>query len=109
MKLKKNYEISDLALLYADGAIIERDYTTDTCGTSGMGYIERRGIKINGKQYQVIYTSRGYGRITSDIKYYNGRYLDKHFKYKRNVNEHFYINVMPYIRESWLHDRSLMI
>lgn len=107
MKLKRNYNVSDLWTLYDNGAIIERDYSTDTFGTSSLGYMERRGITINGKQYQVIYTSKGYGRITSDIVIYNGRCLDKHLQYKYAVNEHFYINVMPYIRGCWLQDRSL--
>ena len=98
MKLKKNYELSDLALLYENGAIIERDYSTDTFGAEDMGYMARRGIRINGKQYQVIYTSKDYGRITSDIVFYNGRYIDKHLKYMYDVNEHFYIHVMPFIR-----------
>lgn len=106
MKLNKNYNLSDLSLLFANGAVIDRDYSTDTFGTSTMGYIERRGITINGKQYQVIYTSKGYGRITSDLKRYNGRYLNKHLKYKRDVNEHFYTHIMPYIRPWWLRDKS---
>lgn len=108
MKLKKNYNLSDLAMLYANGATFERDYSTDTFGTSSLGYMERRGIKINGKRYQVIYTSKGYGRITSDILFYNGRYLDKHIKYFDDVNEHFYNHISPYIRGHKIWARRLI-
>ena len=107
MKLKKNYNTSDIKTLLANGAIIERDYTTDTYGTSSMGYMERKGITINGKQYQVVYTSKGYGRITSDIVYYNYRYLDKHTQYIQDLvilnfikfQEHFYFNVLEVINK----------
>ncbi len=109
MKLKKNYNLSDLSLLFADGAVIERDYSTDTFGTSGLGYMERQGIKINGIKYQVVYTSRGYGRITRDLVFYNGRYLKKHIKYMNDVNKHFNTHIMPYIRPWWLRDKSLTV
>ncbi len=109
MKLKKNYNLEDMPLLLANGAIFERDYSTDTFGTSSLGYMERRGIMINGKRYQVIYTSKGYGRITSDILFYNGNYLEKHLKYICDVDEHFFVHIMPYIRHCWLYDRTLSV
>lgn len=97
MKLKKNYHTADIQKLWLDGAIIKRDYSLDTYGTSPMGYMERRGIRINGKKYQVVYSARGYGRITSEIKFYNGRFLEKHKKYMDAVRDHFYNNILPYI------------
>ena len=103
MKLKKNYSLADLKKLHANGASIKRDYSLDTCGTSPMGYMERRGIRINGKKYQVVYSARGYGRITSEIKFYNGKFLQKHKKYMDAVREHFYNNIFPYINYTTLY------
>lgn len=99
MRLKKNYHTKDLKSLIANGAYIKRDYSTDTYGTSSMGYMERIGLLINGKQYQVVYTSKGYGRITSDIVYYNGRFLEKHIQYMEAVEKHFTKNVLELINK----------
>lgn len=103
MKLKKKMEEKDLKGLVEKGAKITRNYLLDTHGTSGSGYVERRGITIelNGvsKDYQVIYSARGYGTITDDIKEYNGRWLEKYHKYTGAVNNHFN-NMMDLVRKN---------
>jgi len=102
MKLKKELTLNELKRLYHQGAIIDRDCTLDTFGTSGMGYIERRGIRINGVPYQVVYSSKGYGKITSNLKEYNGRFLPKYVEYVNDVRANFYEHFMPYIYGSRL-------
>lgn len=107
MRLKKELTIDDLKKLFYDGAIIDSDCSLDTIGTSTMGYMERRGITINGVPYQVVYSSKGYGRITRRIKFYNGRFLPKHIDYMDAVRDHFYEHIMPYIRSSRLLSRQI--
>lgn len=97
MTLKKNYTLKDIKKLWLEGANIERDYSTDTYGTNSLGYLERRGIRINGIQYQVVYSSKGYGRITSDLRFYNDRYLEKHLDYIQMVEDHFNNNFGLYL------------
>ena len=103
MKLKKKMDAKELKGLVEKGAKITRNYLLDTHGTSGSGYVERRGITIelNGvrKDYQVIYSSRGYGTITDDIKEYNRRWLKKYYKYVDLVNDHF-DNMMDEVRKN---------
>lgn len=93
MKLKKKMEAKELIGLVEKGAKITRNHSLDTYGTSGSGYVERKGITIelNGvsKDYQVIYSARGYGAITDDIVEYNGRWLEKYHEYANNVDFHF--------------------
>ena len=96
LKLKKNYTLEELKALSLKGEMISRNWLNDTSGTSSMGYMERRGIKINGTDYQVIYTSKGHAtRITADIVEYNGRYLQKHDIYINQVNKHFSDYIYP--------------
>lgn len=95
MKLKKRMNVKELKDLVKKGAEITRNYSLNTYGTSGMGYVERRGITVvlNGvsKDYQVIYSSRSYGAtITDDIIEHNGRWLEKYREYANAVNTHFY-------------------
>lgn len=93
MRLKKRMNAKELRGLIEKGAKITRNLWLDTYGTSGMGYVERRGITIqlNGvsKNYQVIYSARGYGAITDDIVELNGRWLEKYHKYSNDVDSHF--------------------
>ncbi len=102
MKLKKKMEAKELINLAEQGAKITGNYSLNTYGTSGMGYVERRGITIelNGvsKNYQVIYSARGYGTITDDIVEYNGRWLEKYREYANDVNYHFN-NMMDEVRK----------
>ena len=98
LKLKKNYNVNELKGLQDKGYNIEIASELNTYGISGSGYMERLGIKINGANYQVIYSSRGYGRITSDITYYDGRYFSKHITYIEAVKKHFNNNVLPYVK-----------
>ena len=109
MRLKKRMNAKELKGLAEQWAKITRNYSLDTHGTSGMGYVERRGITIelNGvsKDYQVIYSARGYGTITDDIVEYNGRWLEKYGVYANAVNSHF-DNMMDEVRKM---SKSLMI
>ncbi len=93
MKLNKRMNAKELKSLVEKGAKITRNYSLDTHGTSGMGYVERRGITIelNGvsKDYQVIYSARGYGAITDNIVELNKKWLEKYNVYANNVNSHF--------------------
>lgn len=93
MKLKKKMEAKELKGLVEKGAKVTRNHSLDTYGTSGSGYVERRGITIEldgiSKDYQVIYSAKGYGTITDDIVGYNGRWLEKYHEYANNVDLHF--------------------
>lgn len=95
MKLKKRMTEQELVnLVEQEGAKVERCYALDTFGTSGSGYVERRGltVELRGivKDYQIVYSSRGYGAITDDIIEYNGRMLAKYSPYIHAVNKHFH-------------------
>ena len=100
LKLKKNYTLEELKALKEQGATIGRNWLNDTHGTSSSGYMERRGITINGNDYQIIYTSKGHGhRITADLVEYNGRYLQKHNIYIMQVIKHFNEHISPLIEQ----------
>ena len=107
MRMKKQLTLDELKKLFYDGAIIDADCSLDTIGTCGGGYVERRGITINGRCFQVVYSSRGYGRITSRIRFYNGKFLHKHIQYMDAVREHFNEHIMPYIRSCRLFNRQI--
>jgi len=102
MRLKKRMNEQELINLAEQGAKITRNYSLDTHGTSGMGYVERRGITIelNGvsKDYQVIYSARGYGAITDNIVELNKKWLEKYSVYANAVNSHF-DNMMDEVRK----------
>ncbi len=103
MKLKKRMNEQELINLAKQGAKITGNYSLNTYGTSGMGYVERIGITIelNGvsKDYQVIYSARGYGAITDNIVEHNGRWLEKYREYSNAVNSHFN-NMMHEVRKN---------
>lgn len=95
LKLKKRYsDFATLKNLQKKGLItIERNIFIDTHGTSGMGLVMRTGItvKVNDSQerkdYQIIFSSKGYGATTSNIVALNGRWLDKYNGYLKKVNQ----------------------
>ena len=91
MKLKKNYSWEELKGLQENGAKLERDYMNDTHAIASQGLIIRYGIKIDGIQYQAIYSSGGYAnRITQDIKILNeARLHEKHYYYEEKARTHF--------------------
>lgn len=95
LKLNKKYsDFATLKDLQEKGLIeIERNLFIDTHGTSSMGLIMRIGITAKvlntgeRKDYQIIFSSKGYGTTTSDIIELNGRWLSKYDYYLKKVNE----------------------
>lgn len=93
--IKKKMSLDDLKALKELGIEIKRNYNLDESGTSGMGYVERRGLSINGIDYQVCFSSKGYGVITSDINELNGRWLDKYDVYASKVRKWWNEKMIP--------------
>lgn len=89
--MKKVYSWEELKGLKENGAKLERDYMNDTHAITSQGLIVRYGIKINGIEYQAIYSSRGYAkRITKDVKRLNeNRLHNKHHQYDEKAKNHF--------------------
>lgn len=92
-KLKKKYNnFTELVKLEKQGLIkIKRSRTLDTYGTSGSGLVAMAGVTVETptelKNYQIIFSSRGYGTTTDNLTTYNGRFLDKHMQYFNDVDE----------------------
>lgn len=100
-KLKQNLSHDEYLQLVQDGAEVKRNYANDTYGASSMGYMDRRGITIDGVDYQVIYTSKAHGaRLTQNLVDYNGSWYEKYEYYYRQVNEHFYKNYIKPVEEA---------
>ena len=92
MKINKKFEIETLKKYLTNGAKLKKNIFLDTWGTSGSGYVRREGFTLttpDGTQHdiQIIFTSKKYGTITTDIKTLNERYHTKYNQYHLKVNE----------------------
>jgi hypothetical protein len=97
-RLNKKYNSKQIIKLAKEGKIsVKPNNALDTHGTSGSGLVMRKGLTIKNvetqeeKYYQIVFSARGSygGTITSDLTEYNGRMLEKHYKYKVAVNDWF--------------------
>ena len=76
---------------------IKKNYLFNTYGTSGMGYVEHRGITVTLSTGEIInayygYSSQGYGtfkEIKNQYSELNGRYNPKYDVYRLRVSNHF--------------------
>lgn len=98
MRINKKFEIETLKKYLANGARLKKNIFLDTWGTSSMGYIRRSGFTLttpDGTHHdlQIIFTTKKYGTITTDIKRLNQRYLTKYKQYDYDVNEWLSKNV----------------
>lgn len=92
IKLKKQYyHFRELQKLAEEGKVkIGRFKSLDTYGTSGCGLVVRAGILVHteseSKKYQIKFSPKGYGTVTDDIVWFNGRRLVKYDKYFKDVD-----------------------
>lgn len=92
VKLKKAYyDFKELRALEQEGKVkISRLHSLDTFGTSGSGLVARMGIKVETsketKEYQIKFSSKGYGSVTDKIDWFNGRTKEKYDKYFTRIN-----------------------
>lgn len=102
MKLNKKYTDYKLLLKNKNIIKIERDTKLDTYGLNSSGLLVRVGIvaytENETKQYQIIFSSRGYGTVDSSIIKYNNKMKNKHQQYFEKVNQWLYSNNLEKVR-----------
>lgn len=98
MKVNKKFEMETLKKYLTNGAKLKINGKLNTFGTCGSGYVRRAGFTLitpDGTKHdiQIIFTSKKYGTITTDIKSLNERYLSKYDKYVEATNEWLHNNI----------------